>query len=89
MANKTADQILEDYAKWTIKNVEHGIYIPLPSPEASRQLFEATMEIIGEDDKAYEVPDGQYVQKRNQLRAELRAKARAFYGIPETEGEAE
>ena len=42
-SNLTAE-ILEGFAKWTINNVEHGIYIPLPSPEAERQINELIRE---------------------------------------------
>jgi hypothetical protein len=35
---RTIEEILDEFAKWTINNVEHGIYIPLPSPEAVQKL---------------------------------------------------
>lgn len=33
------DRILDNFSLWVIKNVEHGIYIPLPSPEAKAQIL--------------------------------------------------
>ena len=36
--NDKLDEILEQFARWTIQNVEHGIYIPLPSPEATQAI---------------------------------------------------
>lgn len=51
---KKLDEILDSYAAWTIKNVEHGIYIPLQSPEAKVALLtlykETMLELIGEDE---------------------------------------
>jgi len=44
---KTLDEILDKFATWTIQNVEHGIYIPLPSPETEQAILEAVNEIIG------------------------------------------
>jgi hypothetical protein len=32
------EKILDLFAKWTINNVEHGIYIPLPSPETHQAI---------------------------------------------------
>lgn len=69
MTNKTADVMLVDFAeKWA--------HDPAPArellAEASRQLYEATMEILESSRDEYEV----------------RAAIRAFYGITETEEEA-
>ena len=32
------EEILKRFAEWTINNVEHGIYISLPSPETSQAI---------------------------------------------------
>jgi hypothetical protein len=83
MDNKI-DEALERFAKWTIANVEHGIYIPLPSPEtkaALEQLFkEEWLRMIGEDKPELSVGNGfegefeaaYRVKVQNRLRAELR-----------------
>lgn len=77
---KRLDEILTKFAEWTIKNVEHGIYIPLPSPKALQAICLLNEEAIGADE---EYPtshanmvmlkmEGQYVRKRNKLRQELK-----------------
>lgn len=33
------DEILTKYAEWTINNVNHGIYIALPSPETKAAIL--------------------------------------------------
>ena len=57
------EEILERFAEWTIKNVEHGIYIPLPSPETKQALqsyidtkiieaaYKANRDVITEQEK--------------------------------------
>lgn len=37
---KDIEQILEIHSLWVIKNVEHGIYLPLPSPQATQKLLQ-------------------------------------------------
>ena len=36
--NRELEDILKQFAEWTIKNVEHGIFIPLPSPETEHAI---------------------------------------------------
>lgn len=38
--------ILDNFARWTIQNVEHGIYIPLPSPETEAAITAVYAEAI-------------------------------------------
>ena len=38
--------ILEQYAKLIIENVEHGIYIPLPSPKIEQAITELNKQAI-------------------------------------------
>ena len=40
--------ILEQYAKLIIENVEHGIYIPLPSPRAEQAITDYYLGLLPE-----------------------------------------
>jgi hypothetical protein len=47
-AAERIDEILDRFAKWTITSVEHGIYIPLPSPETKAALLQLIEEVANE-----------------------------------------
>lgn len=72
------DEVLDTFAKWTIQNVEHGIYVPLPSPEAKQQLYQLILdEVIGEDDDILRRPTFEKAQDEIRIRDNLRAEQRA------------
>lgn len=105
MANKTADKILNRFriASWAALKLKDDdatdAAYDKAKNEASRQLYEATMEIIGEKqggDCVFEAEAdtrqckwcGNLASDRVHRYAYQLAKARAFYGIAETEEEA-
>jgi len=83
---RTIEEILDEFAKWTINNVEHGIYIPLPSPEAVQKLVtlvnEARQVVINEvlsldglQDEPIEYGEGLTYNQRMQIKTRNRLRA--------------
>jgi len=42
----TLQERLDKFAQWTTNNVEHGIYIPLPSPETTQAIEKDLLYLI-------------------------------------------
>ena len=50
------NKALMDLVKWTIENVEHGVYVPIIPPETDRAIDQLVLDVIGEPETADHKP---------------------------------